>query len=48
MKEWNNDKAKAKIALQARFNEKDKRAKGKWPMKNKGNFQNFGGKESQN
>lgn len=48
MEERNNDKTKAEIASQARFNEKDKRLKGKWPMKSKGNFHNFGGKESQN
>lgn len=29
MEERNNDKAKGKIALQARFNEKDNRSKGK-------------------
>lgn len=39
---------KVEIALQARVNEKDKKAKGKWPMKSKGNFQNFGERKSQN
>lgn len=48
MGERNNDKATSEIALQARFNEKGKRSKGKLPLKNKGNFHNFGGKESQN
>lgn len=39
------DKAKAKISLQACFNERHKKAKGKWPMnKGRGNFQNFGGR----
>lgn len=38
MKERNIDKAKAKIALQARFNEKDRRSKGKWSMKSNGSF----------
>lgn len=47
MEERNDDKEKAEITLQARFNEKDKRVKGKWPMKSNGNFQNFGGRESQ-
>lgn len=31
-------KANTEIALQARFNEKDKKLKGKWPMKSKENF----------
>lgn len=49
MEEKNGDKAKAKITLQARFIERNKKAKGKWPMnKDRGNFQNFGGRESQN
>lgn len=48
MKERNNVKEKTEIALQARFNEKDKRSKGKWFMKSKGNFSNIGGRESQN
>lgn len=38
MEKRNNNKAKAEIALQARFNENDKRSKGKWPMKSKWNF----------
>ncbi|XP_050897535.1 uncharacterized protein LOC127104393 [Lathyrus oleraceus] len=41
MEERNNDKAKAEVALQTRFNEKDKRLKEKWHMKSKGHFQNF-------
>lgn len=48
IEENNNNKAKAEISLQARLNEKDKRSKGKWPMKNKENFQNFGEKEFKN
>lgn len=48
MEDRNNEKAKAEIALQVRFNEKDKRSKGIWSLKNKGNSHNFGGKESQN
>lgn len=48
MGEINYDKKKAEIALQACFNEKDKRLKEKWPLKSKGNFHNFGGRESQN
>lgn len=49
MKEINVDKAKVEIDLQARFNERDKKAKGKCPMsKGRGNFQFFGGRESQN
>lgn len=47
MEDGNNDKAKAEIALQTRFNEKDKRSKGKWLTKSKGNFHNFDGRESQ-
>lgn len=47
MEDKNNGKAKAQITSQARFNEKDKRSKGKWTVKSKGNFHNFGGKESQ-
>lgn len=46
MDERNCDKAKAEIALQACFNGKDKKSKGKQPMKSKGNFQNFGERES--
>lgn len=42
MEERNIDKEKTEIALQARLNKKDKRLKGKWPVKSKGNFQNFG------
>ena len=38
MEERNYDKAKAELSLQAHFNKKDKRSKGKWPMKSKGNF----------
>lgn len=48
MEERNCDKEMAKITLQDPFNEKEKKSKGKWPMKSKGSFQNFGGKESQN
>lgn len=48
MRERNNDKENVESILQAHFNEKDKISKGKWPMKNKENFQNFCGKESQN
>ncbi|XP_050899794.1 uncharacterized protein LOC127106552 [Lathyrus oleraceus] len=47
MEERNNEKAKTEIALQAHLNEKDKRSKGRWHMKSKGNFQNYGGRESQ-
>ena len=36
--ERGNDKAKAEIVLQARFNEKNKRSKGKWSSKGKANF----------
>lgn len=46
MEERNNDRENAEISLQARLNEKDKRPKGKWPLKNKGTFPNFYGKES--
>lgn len=47
MEERNIDKENSEIALQARFNERDKRTKGKWPMnKGRGNFLNFGGRES--
>lgn len=35
------------ISLQAYFNEKDKRSKEKWLVESKGNFYNFGGRESQ-
>lgn len=35
MDEKGNDKAKAEVALQARFNEKNKRSKGKWPSRDK-------------
>lgn len=48
MKEINSNKPNAEIALQARLNEKNKRSKGKWLIKSKGNFHNFGGRESQN
>ncbi|XP_073224917.1 uncharacterized protein [Cicer arietinum] len=48
MDERGNDKAKVEVALQARFNEKNKKSKGKWPSRGKKNFQNFDGKESQN
>ncbi|XP_050914845.1 uncharacterized protein LOC127129761 [Lathyrus oleraceus] len=48
MEERNFDKEKAEIALQARFNENDKRSKEKWSVKSKENFHNFGGRESQN
>ena len=41
-------KAKAEIVLQAQFNKKSKRSKGKWSSKRKTNFQNFGGKDPQN
>ncbi|XP_050908772.1 uncharacterized protein LOC127122490 [Lathyrus oleraceus] len=42
------DKAKAEISLQARFNEKNKRSKGKFSARGKSNFQNFGSNDSQN
>ncbi|XP_058775398.1 uncharacterized protein LOC131649663 [Vicia villosa] len=48
MDERGNDKAKAEIALQARFNEKSKKLKEKWHSKGKENFKNFCGKYSQN
>lgn len=49
MEERNINKANVKIALQARFNDRDNKVKGMSPMnKGKGNFQNFGGSESQN
>ncbi|XP_050890122.1 uncharacterized protein LOC127095484 [Lathyrus oleraceus] len=48
MEERNSDKENEDIALQARFNKKDKRLKGKWHVKSKGNFHNFGGREYQN
>ena len=41
MDERSNEKAKVETALQARFNEKNKKSKGKWPMKSKGNFLEF-------
>ncbi|XP_050910027.1 uncharacterized protein LOC127123893 [Lathyrus oleraceus] len=47
MQERNSNKEEAEIALQASFNEKNKRLKGKCSMKSKGNFHNFGGRESQ-
>ncbi|XP_050920494.1 uncharacterized protein LOC127138138 [Lathyrus oleraceus] len=43
----NNNKAKTVISWQAQFNEKDKRLKGKWHMKSKGNFQKIYGRKSQ-
>ncbi|XP_050883175.1 uncharacterized protein LOC127086452 [Lathyrus oleraceus] len=48
MDERGADKAKAKIDLQARFNEKNKRSKGKFVARGKSNFQNFGSNDSQN
>ncbi|XP_058759183.1 uncharacterized protein LOC131632455 [Vicia villosa] len=48
MEERNNNKENAEIALQARLNENNKKSKGKWLMMSKGNFLNFGGRESQN
>ncbi|XP_050916652.1 uncharacterized protein LOC127131790 [Lathyrus oleraceus] len=48
MDERGADKAKAEIALQARFNEKNKRSKGKFAERGKSNFQNFGSNDSQN
>ncbi|XP_050914702.1 uncharacterized protein LOC127129593 [Lathyrus oleraceus] len=48
MDERGADKAKAEIALQARFNEKNKRSKGKFAARGKSNFQNFGSNDSQN
>ncbi|XP_058750744.1 uncharacterized protein LOC131623737 [Vicia villosa] len=47
IEERNSAKAKAEITLQTRFNEKDKKSKGKLPIKSKGNFLNLGGRESQ-
>ncbi|XP_050888750.1 uncharacterized protein LOC127093899 [Lathyrus oleraceus] len=47
MDERGADKAKAEIALQARFNEKNKRSKGKFAARGKSNFQNFGSNDSQ-
>lgn len=41
MGERNSNKAKVEISLQALFNDKDKRSKGKWTMKSKGNFSEF-------
>lgn len=57
IEEMNVDKTKVEIALQVSFNEIDKpvsieernvdKAKGKWPIKkDRGNFQNFGERES--
>lgn len=48
MEDRNNDKAKVEIAMQSCFNKKDKKLKGNWSVKSKGNFQNFGGRKSQN
>ncbi|XP_050915629.1 uncharacterized protein LOC127130704 [Lathyrus oleraceus] len=48
MDERGADKAKTEIALQARFNEKNKRSKGKFAARGKSNFQNFGSNDSQN
>lgn len=48
MKERNSDKAKAEIALQARFNEKDKRSKKNGSSRVNEIFQNFGEREPQN
>ncbi|XP_050898040.1 uncharacterized protein LOC127104946 [Lathyrus oleraceus] len=48
MDERGVDKAKAEIALQARFNEKNKRSKGKFAARGKSKFQNFGSNDSQN
>ena len=48
MDERGADKVKAEIALQARFNEKNKRSKGKFAARGKSNFQNFGSNDSQN
>lgn len=47
MEERNNDKAKMEIALQARFNEKDKKSKENGPSRVKGISHNFDGRESQ-
>ena len=47
MEERNVDKTKEEIALQDRFNKRDKKTKGKLPMsKCRGNFHNFGERES--
>ncbi|XP_050890817.1 uncharacterized protein LOC127096266 [Lathyrus oleraceus] len=48
MDERGANKAKAEIALQTRFNEKNKRSKGKFAARDKSNFQNFGSNDSQN
>ncbi|XP_050890645.1 uncharacterized protein LOC127096066 [Lathyrus oleraceus] len=48
MDERGADKAKAEIDLQARFNEKNKRSKGKLTARGKSNFQNFGSNDSKN
>lgn len=46
MKERNIDKEKEDFTLQARFNEKEKKANGKCPMsRGIGNFHNFGGRQ---
>ncbi|XP_050877523.1 uncharacterized protein LOC127081294 [Lathyrus oleraceus] len=42
------DKVKVEIALQACFNEKNKRSKGKFAARGKSNFQNFGTNDLQN
>ena len=48
MDERGSDKAKTEISLQARFNEKSKRSKGKWASRGKKIFQNSGGNDPQN
>lgn len=48
MDERGNDKAKSEIALQARLHEKSKRSERKGHPRGKSNFQNFGGRDSQN
>ncbi|XP_050888669.1 uncharacterized protein LOC127093811 [Lathyrus oleraceus] len=48
MDERGAGKAKEEIALQAHFNEKNKRSKGKFAVRGKSNFQNFGSNDSQN
>ncbi|XP_050885146.1 uncharacterized protein LOC127088269 [Lathyrus oleraceus] len=48
MEERDTDKAKSEIALQARFNQKNKRSKGKFAARGKSKFQNFGSNDSQN
>ncbi|XP_050890584.1 uncharacterized protein LOC127095997 [Lathyrus oleraceus] len=48
MDERGADKAKAEIALQAHFNEKNKRSKGKFAARGKSIFQKFGSNDSQN